>query len=338
VLLVLVKETGLIVPLVFAAWLARERRWRDVAWFALPAAALAAWIGVLAHTTGHWAGNTDFVRYNLAYPLHPVRLAVTLVRRLHFLFIANFHWVGTLALAAAWRNSRIFRSRSWQIAAVVTAAHVLMLTVLGGAVLNRYLLPVLPIVYAAMAAALSLLPRVPRLTAACLLIAGLAASNWINPPYPFPFEENLAFSDFLKLHEEAADYVAHWYPAEVVTTAWPLTAELSDPDLGFVARQVRVETLPDLAPRTLGSLDWSRVQVLVAFSRDWDPPLNLMRIAPVLQFWERFYNYVPTANAAEARSRVPFPIVAHFERRGQWADIYVNPSLPTPAPLRMAAR
>jgi hypothetical protein len=340
VLLVLAKETGLVVPLVFAAWLAHERRWRDAAWFVLPATALGVWIGALAHYTGYWAGDREFVQYNVEYPLHPVRLVVTLVRRLYFLFIANFHWIGAVAMVAAWRTSRLFRSRRWQIAWLVVAAHAVMLTVLGGAVLNRYLLPALPIVFAAMAAALSLLPRAARITATCLLLAGLVASNWINPPYPFPFEENLAFADFLKLHSEAADYVQHWYADPVVTTVWPMTAELSEPDLGFVQRPIRIATLPNLAPQTLEQMDWSKVQVLVAFSVHWDPPLNLMRLEPVLRFWERFYNFVPSVSAEEARVRIPFPAAAHFERRGQWVDVYVNPAvnLPAPRPVRMAAQ
>jgi hypothetical protein len=337
VALVLVKETGVVTPLVFGAWLVRERRRRDAAWFVLPAVALAGWIGMLSHFTGYWAGNREFVEYNLTYPLHPVRLAVTLARRLYFLFFANFHWIGTVAIVAAWRTSRLFRSRQWQIAWVLVAAHVVMLTALGGAVLNRYLLPILPILFAAMAAALSLVPRVPRIAMSCLLLAGLAASNWINPFYPFPFEDNLAFADFLKLHSDAADYLQHWYLDPLVTTAWPMTAELSQPDLGFVQRRLRVDALPSLAPDALDTLDWSKVQVLVLFSRDWDPPLNMMRIAPVRRFWERFYNFAPGIGAAEARTRVPFPAAAHFERRGQWVDVYVNPSLPLPAPARLAA-
>jgi 4-amino-4-deoxy-L-arabinose transferase-like glycosyltransferase len=338
VALVLTKETGMVAPLVFAAWLARERRWRDAAWFVLPAAALAAWIGVLSHATGCWAGDPAFVRYNLEYPLHPVRLVVTLARRLYFLFIANFHWIGTLAMVAAWRSSRIFRSRRWQVAWLMVAAHAVMLTLLGGAVLNRYLLPVLPIVFAAMAAAISLLPRAARITAACLLLAGVGASNWINPPYPFPFEDNLAYVDFVKLHSDAADYVQHWFLDPVVTTAWPMTAELSQPDLGFVQHGLRVAVLPNMAPRTLEALDWSKVQVLVVFSRDWDPSLNIMRLGPVLRFWERFYNFMPGSGAEEARLRIPFPAAAHFERRGQWVDVYVNPAMRLPAPhlARMA--
>jgi 4-amino-4-deoxy-L-arabinose transferase-like glycosyltransferase len=335
VALVLAKETGLVVPLVLGAWLLRERRWREAAWFALPAAVLAGWIAFLAHQTGYWAGNPGFVAYNLEYPLHPARMAVTLVRRLYFLSFANFHWIGTMAIAVAWRTTPLFRSRRWQVAGLVVAAHVAMLSLAGGAVLNRYLLPVLPILFAAMAAGLSMLPRVPRLTATWLLLAGLVGSNWINPPYPFPFEENLAFADFVRLHQDAADYIQQRYAGPTVTTAWPMTAELAEPALGFVDRPLRVETLPDLRPETLGRLNWSQVHVAVVFSRDWDPPLNFARLAPVRWCWERLYGFVPSASAAETRARVPFPSAAHFERRGQWVDVYVNPALvPRQNPVR----
>ena len=335
VLLVLAKETGMVVPLVFGAWLAGERRWRDAVWFALPAAALGAWIATLAHATGYWAGNAEFIRYNLLYPLHPVRLAIALARRLYFLTAANFHWIGTLAILSAWRATQLFRSRAWHIAGTVLAAHVAMLTLLGGAVLNRYLLPVLPILFAAMAVAVNALPRIPRLAATALLLAGMAACNWINPPYPFPFEENLAFRDFVELQRQAADYVAHWYAGAIVTTAWPMTAELAQPELGFVDRPIRVAVLPDFAPETLGRLDWSKVEIAAVFCRNWDPRANLMHLGPVRALWERFFGYVPGASAAEARGRIPYPAVAHFERRGQWVEIFANPALARVQAFRM---
>jgi 4-amino-4-deoxy-L-arabinose transferase-like glycosyltransferase len=339
VALVMVKETGLVVPVVFAAWLLRERRYRDAAWFALPAAAVAGWIAALAHATGHWAGNAGFAQYNLYYPLHPVRLVLTLLRRLYFLFAANFHWIGTLAIAYAWRKSPVFRTRPWGVAAILVAAHVLMLTVLGGAVLNRYLLPILPVLFAAMAVGLSVLPRVPRVAAAAILVGGLIACNFINPPYPFPFEENLAFADFVNLHHDAAEYIAHWYLDPVVETAWPMSAELAHPELGFVPRPIRVAALPNLTPDTLASLDWTKTQIVVVFSRTWNPPLNLLRIGPLRNLWGRFYSFQPGATLEEARASVPFPVEAHFSRRGQWVDIYVNPDLPSapPVPVRVAA-
>ena len=52
--LVLVKETGVVAPLVLGLWLARERRWRDAAWFLGPVGVVCVWIGILAGVTGHW--------------------------------------------------------------------------------------------------------------------------------------------------------------------------------------------------------------------------------------------------------------------------------------------
>jgi len=131
VVLVLVKETGSIVPVVLGVWLAAERRWRDAAWFFAPLIVLGAWIGVITSRTGYWAGNRDFERYNLRDPLHPVRLVVTFARRMFFLTIANFHWVGAGAVIYAWRRSRIFHSRAWRVAATLTLAHVMLFTVAG---------------------------------------------------------------------------------------------------------------------------------------------------------------------------------------------------------------
>src|ERR1700685_2543872 len=134
---------------------------------------------------------------------------------------------------------------------MLLAAHVARATALGGAVLERYLLPVLPVLYTAMAAGLSLFPRTPRLICSAALLAGVAAGIFINPPYPFPYEDNLAFADFVHLQSEAAAYLNRWYPGARVTTVWPLTLELSRPELGYVDRAMAVTSLPNLAPSTL---------------------------------------------------------------------------------------
>jgi hypothetical protein len=333
VVLVLVKETGLVVPLVFAAWLARERRWRDAAWFTAPVVVLACWLAALFQVTGHWTGSPGFEQYNLYFPLHPVRLLVALSRRMYSLFFASFQWIGAFAIAFVWRTSHLFRSRSWKIAWTLAGAHVMLVTMLGGAVLTRYLLPVVPIVYAAMAVGLAHFPRRPQHICAAALLVGLAASNFINPPYPFPYEDNLAFADFVKLQSSAATFLDHWFGAARITTVWPLTRELTRPELGFVSRQMEVQTLRNLTPQTLQPVDWQNVQVFVAFSRTWDPQFSFTHFAPVRRFWQRFYNFTPNSTMEALRSSVPFPVVAHFERRGQWLDIYVNTRTPISSPL-----
>jgi 4-amino-4-deoxy-L-arabinose transferase-like glycosyltransferase len=316
VMLVLVKETGLVTPLLCALWLARERRWRAAALYFAPCIALAAWVLAIALHTGHWMGNSDFLHYNLYEPLHPVRILVTLVRRLYFLLAADFHWIGSAAVVWAWRTGGLFRSRSWAIAGSLVAAHVAIFTLLGGAVLERYLLPAMPIVYIAMAGALWRLGRPLRWAAAMVLLAGLVASNFVNPPYAFPLEDNLAFTDYLKLHQQAGDYLEARYPSARVDTVWPMTAELSHPEFAFVHRPLAVRLLPDLTPETLASVDWSNVQILAAFSRDVPKP----------RFWRRLYRDFPGITRDELHARVPFPPAARFDRHGQWLDLYVNPA------------
>jgi 4-amino-4-deoxy-L-arabinose transferase-like glycosyltransferase len=238
--LVLVKETGLIVPLIFAAWLIAERRRRDAAWFALPVFALGGWLLVLYRETGQLFGNAEFANYNLTFPLHPVRIAIALARRCFYLFFESFHWAGWLAILIAWRRTKTFRGRSWRIAASLGVAQVLAVTVLGGAVLERYLLPVLPLMYIAFAAAWSAVPSSWTRAGQLVMLAGMVACLFLNPPYPAPFENNLAMVDFVHLQRTAASWVERGYPGQTITTAWPLSIELRRPACGYVEKRLPV--------------------------------------------------------------------------------------------------
>jgi 4-amino-4-deoxy-L-arabinose transferase-like glycosyltransferase len=326
VALVLVKETGIVVPLVLAAWLVSERRRRDALYFAAPAVVLGIWVLFLVRATGHWTGNTEFARFNLYDPLsHPLRLLVTFLRRLYYLVFANLHWLGAIAILLAWRRSAIFHSRPWRVAWTLLAAHVVLFTLLGGAVLERYLLPVMPVLYAAMAVGLTLWRPMFRLIGSLALIGGLVAANFIKPPYPFPYENNLAFTDFVKLHARTADFLENSYPAAGVHTVWPLSAVLAKPELGYVDRGLAVEPIADLTKKTLASLDWERVHVLVVYSRSWSPPL-ISRLGAITEIWQRHSGHTPNATREEARSIVPLPLEVQFDRGGQWVDVYVNPA------------
>jgi hypothetical protein len=226
-----------------------------------------------------------------------------------------------------WRHGNL-RSRPWRTAFLVLAAQTALLCVVGGAVLERYLLPVMPIVFAAIAAALSLFKVKQRVAASLVLLAASAAGNLINPPYPFPLENNLAFTDFLRLQSEAADYLTHWYPNATVSTAWPLSLELRHPELGFVPRRMTVEPLANFTPGTLAAARWKRWEIVVVYSRSWDPPNSLMRLEPIHQWWRHFGGYAADADMQQARARIPFELEQHFERKGQWLDIYAGPDAP----------
>jgi 4-amino-4-deoxy-L-arabinose transferase-like glycosyltransferase len=318
--LVLVKETGLLAPVLFGVWLLYEKRLRDAAWFSLPAAALCAWLLFLEHRTGHWFGNSEFTHYNLYYPIHPVRFVLALSRRLYYLFFQDFHWIGTIAILLAVPRG-IFSTRAWRIAWLLIGIYALFLSVVGGALLDRYLLPVLPIVYTAMVAAMSIYKAPLKVLSQVALLAGLVVGNFWNPPYTFPFEDNLAFTDFVALQQTAADFVARNYASERVATVWPLTSALSRPEFGYVSRPMAVLSLPDFTARSVDHPEWQRdARVFIIFSRTWRPAWSWTNIELVRRIWRHFYGYEPELTIPDMQSR-PFTPVARWQRRGQWIEV-----------------
>jgi hypothetical protein len=307
---------------VLAVWLIVERRRRDALWFLLPFAALAVWLVVLYRATGNPLGSTGFADYNLLFPLHPVRVAIALARRCFAIFIENFHWIGWIAVALAWRRTRIYRSRPWRIAATLGVAQVLAVTLLGGATLERYLLPVLPLMYVAFAAAWSAMPSRGTRIGQFALIAGLLVCLFWNPPYPYPYENNLAMVDFVRLQQSAADFVERHFPGQRITTAWPLTIELRRPACGYVRRHMDVQELAGFRPADLKSLRPESVGVFVLFSKDWDAGWDIRQAPLIAPLMRHFYGYRPQVPPQELERRFGLKLDARWSERGQWIDVY----------------
>jgi hypothetical protein len=323
--LALVKETGVIAPLLFCAWLAAERRWLQAGYFLLPFGVLGGWFLFLRLQTGHLFGNPGFTAYNLAYLAHPVRMGVALTRRLYHLFWENLHFIGTAGIAAAWMRGGIFEGRGWRVAWTLVALHVALFSVIGGAMLERYLLPVLPIVYIGMVAGFSAMPSPWRSVAPAALIAGLAACNFWNPPYPFPLENNLAFTEFVRLHEIAAGYLEQNYGRAEIGTAWPLSAELSRPEFGYVKTSHRVREIPDFSEAAVARLyKHAPVDVFVLYSRQWDPPGNLLRHLILEKFWGRFFSYAPQISSFDLDTQYGLKTIAGWSRGGQWIEVHAR--------------
>ncbi len=87
---------------------------------------------------------------------------------------------------------------------MLAIAQTAVVTLLGGAVLDRYMLPVLPILYAAFAVAASAWSRRVRLSVQAAMVTLFIVGWFWNPPVPFPYEDNLAMVDFVRLQQTAA--------------------------------------------------------------------------------------------------------------------------------------
>ena len=321
----LAKETAILVPVVLCGWelLCRLVRGREKAAalvcvgpprtvahslaLLLALAPLAAWFAYHYAETGYVFGNPEYVRYNVASTLNLPRILDAGWRRLAHVTAHMNLWALTLVAAAAMflkprRDAGAERPRIavnvQLLFAALVVAHVGALSVVGGAVLARYMLPVLPLV---VLVSVSTLWRRVRFWALVLaLVCGaFAYRTVVNPPHSFPWEENLAYRDFVLLHRDAARFLAARHPHARVLTTWPATDELQNPDYGYLERPLAVfavenflrENLEPAARRT------SEYDVAFLFSTHGGPSLE------------------------EAAALVGGRVVFREERRGQWVGV-----------------
>lgn len=323
--LVLCKETGIVVPTAFLGVLAWRREWLKAAWFATPFVVLGAWLLLLHNATGHWLGDPGFAHYNIGYALHPVRVLFSLARRLFYLFFAEFRWIGTVIIVATLIRYRWFLTarKEWRVTLLASGFTVLLVSVFGGAELERYLLPVLPVFYAAVSVALTYQRRWINAVAIPALLAGLIISLYWNPPYPFPFENNLAMTDFVHLQQIASAYIDRNLGDRRIATAWPYTAALRNPSLGYVTRRHRTLETGDFHLQDIQKLNAADYGALAVYTRTWQPQNWLFEVEFVKRFLSHFYGWQPQISDADCAALGLEP-AASWESRGQTISIYVR--------------
>jgi hypothetical protein len=340
----LAKETAIVAPLALLLWeLARPivaRRWTGLAaqaprhasllWLAvLP---LAAWFAYHAHRTGYVFGNPEFLRYNVSATLDPLRILLAGLRRAWHLAGYMNLWLLTGAMLLAMRRPPLRdgdqeRPRiDWGVQAVFAVlilAYGAMLSVLGGAVLARYLLPVTPLVI--LLSVSTLRRRVRRWVGVVALVsAGFVAGLMLNPPYPFAPEDNLAYRDYVILHKRAADFLSARYPQARVLTAWPATDELTKTYLGYTRQPRTVVPVENFsaAPLAAATRDPSQYDVALLFSTKYQPPQDLFDFFP---YWERlqerYFDYHRDLSADDAARMLGGRVVWREQRRGEWVAV-----------------
>ena len=205
----------------------------------------------------------------------------------------------------------------------VTVVYTLAMAVIGGAVLSRYMLPIVPLVIIVW---ISTLWRRVEMWKAVVTIVGMAfaISLFVNPPYGFAIEDNLAYRDYIVLHQHAEGFLEARYPMARVLTAWPANDELARPTLGYVTRPLRVLRIEDFTVEQLLSASEvrARFDVALVFSTKYEPRHSL------LENWDawrrtktRFFGYhrdVPPAGAAQILGG---EIVYRESRDGQWIAV-----------------
>jgi hypothetical protein len=348
----LAKETAILAPAALAVWeiarrliagrvlepigvkeAARTLQARHLAFVLLiPLLPLIGWYSYHYARTGYVFGNPEFFRYNVAATLSFTRFVLALGLRLWQAFGYLHLWVLSIAMLLAMflpplKDSGIERPRIsipvQMVFLVVLMAYVVALALIGGAVLARYVLPVVPLV---IIAAVSTFWR--RLRHWPLAVGGVAvvfvvAWFW-NPPYGFSPEDNLAYRDYVELHERGERFLEARYPMARVLTAWPASDELTRPWLGYGTRPMQVVRIEDFSlDEALSAADFrSNFDVALVFSTKCEPA------HPLLDRWKkweelktRFFGFhrdlPPAALAHILVGRVAFSEA----RKGQWIAV-----------------
>jgi hypothetical protein len=344
---VLAKETALLAPLSLLGWgllcplLKGKRResvcdpavrTRQSLWMLLPCAPLGLWYAYHYLQTGFVFGNPEFFRYNVEGTLQPLRMVLAFLLRLWQTFgYLNLYLLTVAMLLALWRaplrdpegeRPRIALPAQFAFYSVI-AAYLAAMAMIGGAVLARYMLPVVPLV---IILAVSTLRRRVRFWKAVVAVVALAfvTALFVNPPYGFSLEDNLACRDYIELHQGAEDFLEARFPMSRVLTAWPASDELTHPYLGYVTRPMQVFRIEDFTvEQVMSAADArSRFDVALVFSTKYEP------VHPMLEGWRtwerwktRFFGYHRDVPPEAAAQILGGRLIYTETRKGQWVGV-----------------
>jgi Dolichyl-phosphate-mannose-protein mannosyltransferase len=306
-----------------------------------PLLPLVLWYGYHYSRTGYVFGNPEFFRYNVASTLNPLRFLLALVLRLWQAFGYMHLWLLTLGmlLAMMWpavrdkvegdsdKDDGVERSRIsipvQMVFLVVVNVYLVAMALIGGAVLARYMLPAVPLVI--IVGVSTLCRRLRYWLAAVALVAVAFVGAWFwNPPYGFSPEDNLAYRDYVVLHQDGESFLEARYPMAHVLTAWPASDELARPWLGYLTRPVQVVRIEDFSlEEVLSAADFrSHFEVALVFSTKYEPRNPLLeRFAGWNEMKRKFFGFHRDLPPEAAARVLGGHVVFSEERKGQWAAV-----------------
>jgi 4-amino-4-deoxy-L-arabinose transferase-like glycosyltransferase len=334
------KETAIAIPLTLAAvnvvegfrvaLPARMRLWRQAAWLSSCVVPLAGWYAWHYSKTGFLFGNPEFLRYNAQATLSPVRFLAAFGHRvLHLTAHMNLFVPVLMTVAARMLDPRkdaegneraVIGAPALRRILILILVNAVLFSLLGGALLTRYLLPMYPLV---LLVAVSTFYRRVRwwqglaVFSAAAFILGL----FINPPYSFAPEDNLAYARVVRLHEAGIAQLNAHYRGATVLTAWPLTDELTRPELGYLKQPYEVYRLKNFTAAEIAraAAEPDKYSAALVFSTQFDPQSPIFTLGSESRAMdERYFGLHHDLPPEEIARQLGGALVWKQEDQGQW--------------------
>jgi hypothetical protein len=351
----LAKETAILAPIALFAWeivgiFARNgpfgKLWLDgcspqtnhaharrIASLLIPTLPLGLWYVYHYARTAYVFGNPEFFRYNVAATLSAARFFLALIMRL-WQVVGYLHlWVLTVPVLLAMfllppqRDAASERARIslpvQMLFYVVVLTYVVAMALIGGAVLARYMLPAVPLVI--ILSVSTLWRRLRYWPAAVVFVALAFVAAWFwNPHYGFSPEDNLAYRDYIVLHQDGERFLEARYPMARVLTAWPASDEIARPWLGYITRPMRVVRIENFSlDEMLSAADFrSNYEVALIFSTKYEPgPSPWDRWKRWTELKSRYFGFHRDLPPAAAAQLLGGNVVFSEQRQGQWIAV-----------------
>jgi hypothetical protein len=210
----------------------------------------------------------------------------------------------------------------WRIFFVLLV-NALLFSVLGGALLTRYLLPMYPLVL--MVAVSTFYRRVPYWQGlAVFSAAAFIAGIFINPPYRFAPEDNLAYAHVVRMHLAGIAQLHKRFPGSTVLSAWPMTDELTRPELGYVKAPFEVDRIEDFTAEQIdrAAAEPGKYSTALVFSTKYDPPSLPLSLGPKSESVDqRYFGLHHDLPPEMIAARLHGALVWEREDRGMWVAL-----------------
>jgi 4-amino-4-deoxy-L-arabinose transferase-like glycosyltransferase len=352
-LAVLSKETAILQPAILAALeltlllKTRSRNLRRLLALAFPVLPLLAWYAYHHSHTGFTFGNPEYLRYNATANLTAAHIYQAIYYRFLHLFWQRNIWLPIVLAVVCYfllpRRSATTPTPNPQPLIPIFClilGNWLAFSVLGGALLTRYLLPIYPLIL--LLCVTTWRDRTPHWPwLAALTAAAFTSAIWLNPPTAFAPEDNLTYRDMIVVHQQATAYIQQHYPDATVLTAWPAAAELFRPDLGYVTQRIQVDAIENFtsaeiqkAAQTPGKFDTA----LVFTTHYTSPALERYLLNHPNTRRGREYLQDRDLTPNEVALILHGTVIVTYQRGGEWASVLrfqrsYEASSPSPSPM-----